>query len=161
MPDRHGERHDDPASQLATLAFLEGDFRGEGSLADSDQRYEKDVTGRWVAGGHHLILEMVARYFDGKGRRDEHSAVVVVSADNGAGLSSAAYTDGGEVMNLVPKPIDDGLQFDDEVPHGSGGVRARKILRPTDRGYREIFEVDRGDGQFNLYASVDLHRIEA
>ena len=160
MAEAHDEQHDDPAQQLAALSFLAGRFRGEGVLADGRESYEKDVTGRWVAGGHHLLLEMTARYSDGRGRRDEHSAVVLVSAAPDSGLAGAAYTDGGEVVGMNPKLIDNGLEFADEVPHGSGGVRARKILRTTRTGYTETFEVGRGGGAFDVYATVDLRRIE-
>ncbi len=161
MPETHDEEHAEPAPQLAALSFLTGRFRGEGHLADGGERYEKDVTGKWVAGGHHLLLEMTARYSDGRGRRDQHSAIVLVSAGDNTSLVSVAYTDGGEVIGLEPKATEAGIEFEDEVPHGSSGVRARKLLRPTDRGYQEIFEVDRGDGVFARYASVDLVRIDA
>ena len=160
MPEAHDEEHAEPAPELAALSFLTGRFRGEGLLVDGGERYEKDVTGRWVAGGHHLLLEMTARYSDGRGRRDQHSAVVVVSAGEDTGLVSVAYTDGGEVIRMEPKATAAGIEFEDEVPHGSGAARARKILHVTDGGYREIFEVDRGDGVFDRYASVDLHRID-
>jgi len=160
MSQGHDEEHAEPAPQLAALSFLTGRFRGEGLLVDDGERYEKDVTGKWVAGGHHLLLEMTARYSDGRGRRDEHSAVIVVSAGDDAGLVSVAYTDGGEVIRLEPKATEAGIEFEDEVPHGSGAVRARKILHATDGGYREIFEVDRGNGVFDRYASVDLVRID-
>ena len=160
MSDSHIEQHADPAPQLSVLGFLAGRFRGEGVLTDDGELYEKDVTGTWVAGGHHLLLEMTARYSDGRGRRDEHSAVVVVSAGEGTGFTCSAYTDGGEVVGMEPRATAEGIEFADEVPHGSGGLRARKLLRPTDDGYREIFEVDRGDGTFDVYASVDLRRVD-
>ena len=160
MPEPHDEHHADPAPQLSVLGFLAGRFRGEGVLTDDGERYEKDVTGTWVAGGHHLLLEMTARYSDGRGRRDEHSAVVVVSAGEDAGFTCSAYTDGGEVVGMEPKATAGGIEFVDEVSHGSGALRARKLLRPTDDGYREIFEVDRGDGTFDVYASVDLRRVD-
>ena len=160
MSETHHEEHSEPAPQLAALSFLTGRFRGDGLLADGGERYEKDVTGKWVAGGHHLMLEMSARYFDGRGRHDQHSAVVLVSAGEDTSLVSVAYTDGGEVIGLEPKATEAGIEFEDEVPHGSGAVRARKILRATDGSYREIFEVDRGDGVFDRYASVDLVRID-
>ena len=105
------------------------------------------------------MLEMSARYSDGRGRLDQHSAVVVVSAGDGKSLVSVAYTDDGEVIGLVPRATDLGIEFEDEVPHGSGAVRARKLLNATDGGYQETFEVDRGDGRFNVYASVDLRRV--
>lgn len=159
MAEAHAAEHAEPAPQLAALKFLTGEFRGEGLLADAGERYEKDVTGKWVAGGHHLMLEMSARYSDGRGRLDQHSAVVVVSAGDGKSLVSVAYTDDGEVIGLVPRATDLGIEFEDEVPHGSGAVRARKLLNATDGGYRETFEVDRGDGRFNVYASVDLRRV--
>ena len=71
-----------------------------------------------------------------------------------------AYADGGEVIGLEPKATEAGIEFEDGAPHGSGAVRARKILQATDGGYREVFEVDRGAGVFDRYASVDLVRID-
>ncbi len=160
MPELHDEQHGDPAPQLSVLGFLAGRFRGEGVLTDDGERYEKDVIGTWVAGGHRLLLEMTARYSDGRGRRDEHSAVVVVSAGEDTGFACSAYTDGGEVIGMEPIATAEGIEFTDQVPHGLGALRARKLLRPTDGGYREIFEVDRGDGTFVVYASVDLRRVD-
>ena len=160
MADPHDEKHEEPAPQLGALNFLIGRFRGEGVFTDGGDPYEKDVTGSWVADGHHLLLDMVARYVDSRGRRDEHSAVVVVSATDDGGLTGSAYTDGGEVIALAPSATLDGIEFVDTVPHGSGGVRAQKILNPVDDGYREIFEVDPGDGVFSRYASVVLRRVD-
>ena len=37
-------------------------MRGEGWYGDPSHRYTKEVSGSWVAGGHHLVLEMSADY---------------------------------------------------------------------------------------------------
>ena len=153
------EFHHPPAPQLAVLAFLIGRLRGEGWLGDPSYRYTKEVSGSWVAGGHHLLLEMSADYPLRDGVCDHHSVVMLVSAGAGEGsLVSRAYTDGGGVIDYRPTPTADGLVFEDQVPHGSEALRARKILRARSFGYEELLEVDRGDGAFVRYASIELRR---
>ena len=120
MADPHDEKHEEPVPQLGALNFLIGRFRGEGVFTDGGDPYEKDVTRSWVADGHHLLLDMVARYVDSRGRRDEHSAVVVVSATDDGGLTGSAYTDGGEVIALAA--IGDPRR-DRVCGHGSSWVR--------------------------------------
>ena len=155
---RH-EIHPAPAPQLAALSFLIGRLRGEGWLGDRSYRYTKEVVGSWVAGGHHLFVEMSADYPLRNDVRDHHSVVMVVSAgpDEGS-LVSRVYDDGGAVIDYRPIPTRDGLVFDDRVPHGSKATRARKVLRARSFGYEETLEVDLGDGAFVPYAQIELHR---
>ncbi len=155
---RH-EFHRPPAPQLAVLAFLIGRLRGEGWFGDPGSRYTKQVSGSWVAEGHHLLLEMSADYPLRDGLCDRHSVVLVVSAGPEEGsLVSRAYTDGGGVIDYRPTSTADGLVFDDRVPHGSEALRARKILRANSFGYEETFELDHGDGAFVPYARIELSR---
>jgi hypothetical protein len=156
------EIHPPPAPQLAAVSFLVGHMRGEGWLGDPDYRYTKDVSGTWVAGGHHLLLEMFADYPLRDDVCDRHSVVMMVSAgpDEGS-LVSRVYHDGGGVVDYHPTPTRDGLSFDDRVPHGCQAVRARKILRARSFGYEETLEIDPGDGAFVPYAQIELHRTEA
>ena len=137
-------------------------MRGEGWLGDPGYRYTKEVSGTWVAGGHHLLLEMAADYPLRDDVCDRHSVVMMVSAgpDKGS-LVSRVYHDGGGVVDYHPIPTRDGLAFDDRVPHGSQAVRARKILRARSFGYEETLELDHGDGAFVPYAQIELHRSEA
>ncbi len=160
MPRR--EHYRPPAPQLEVLSFLIGRLRGEGWLGDPGYRYTKEVTGAWVAGGHHLLLEMSADYPLRDGLFDHHSVLLVVSAGPVKGsLVSRAYTDGGAVIDYRPTPTADGLVFDDQAPHGSEALRARKILRAKSFGYEEMLEVDRGDGAFVPYAGIELRREDA
>ena len=152
------EIHPPPAPQLATLSFLIGRLRGEGWLGDPSYRYTKEVTGVWVAGGHHAFVEMSADYPMRGGGTDRHCVAMVVSAEEGA-LISRVFDDGGNSFEYRPQPLEDGLVFDDRVPHGSRGVRARKRLRVRSYGYDELLEVDRGDGAFKPYARVELRRV--
>ena len=151
--------HPPPAPQLARLAFLIGHLRGEGWYGDPSHRYTKEVSGSWVAGGHHLVLEMSADYPMRDGLCDRHSAVLVISAgpDEGSFVSHA-YTDGGSVVGYRPASLAEGLVFDDQVPHGCDAHRARKILRPSGAGYDETLEIDRGGGDFEPYAQISLRR---
>lgn len=155
------EVHRPPAPQLAGLSFLVGHLRGEGWHGDPSCRYTKEVSGSWVAGGHHLLLEMTADYPLRDGLRDRHSVVLLVSAGPEEGsLISSAYTDGGGVIDYRPAATPEGLVFDDQVPHGCDAIRARKILRATSGGYEESLEVDRGDGKFVPYSMITLLRSE-
>ncbi len=154
--------HRPPAPQLAGLSFLIGKLSGEGWYADPSQRYTKRVSGAWVAGGHHLALEMSTDYPLRDGLCDRHSALLVISAaaDENS-LVSRAYTDGGSVIEYRPTATGDGLVFDDRVPHGCDAQRARKILRAMPDGYDEILEIDRGDGAFAPYSMIALRRDDA
>ncbi len=155
---RH-EHHRPPAPQLAGLSFLVGHLRGEGWLGDPGYRYTKQVSGSWVASGHHLLLEMSADYPLQGGLCDQHSVVMLVSAGPEEGsLVSRVYTDGGGLIDYRPTPTAEGIVFDDRVPHGSDALRARKILRAKSFGYEETLEVDRGGGDFVPYASIELRR---
>ena len=136
-------------------------MRGEGWYGDPSHRYTKEVSGSWVAGGHHLVLEMGADYPLRDGAWDRHSVVLVISAgpDEGS-LVSRAYTDGGSVIEYRPASMAEGLVFDDQVPHGCDALRARKILRPSSLGYDETLEIDRGEGDFVPYSKIALRRTD-
>jgi len=153
------EIHPAPAPQLAGLAFLVGRLHGEGWLGDRGYRYTKQVSGRWVAEGHHLLLEMDAEYPLRGGASDRHSVLVIVSAGPEAGsLISRAFTDGGGMIEYRPTATDEGVAFDDRVPHGCDAERARKVLRATSAGYEETLEIDRGDGALVPWARIELQR---
>ena len=153
------ERHPPPAPQIAVLGFLIGRLRGQGWLGDPDYQYTKQVSGSWMGGGHHLLLEMCADYPLRDGLCDRHSVALVVSPGPEEGsLVSRAYTDGGGVIDYRPVLTAGGLVFDDRVPHGVQALHARKILRATSFGYEETLEVDRGGGAFVTYAKIELHR---
>jgi hypothetical protein len=153
------EIHPAPAPQIAALSFLIGHLRGEGWLGDPSYRYTKEVTGSWVAGGHHVLLAMSADYPLRDNECDHHSVVMIVSAGPDAGsLVSRVYHDGGGMFDYDPTPTPEGLAFDDRVPHGSQATRARKLLRSRSFGYEETLELDYGDGAFVPYSNIELHR---
>ena len=157
----HAEVHAKPAPQLASLEFMVGTLSGEGWYHDPSRRYTKEVSAGWVAGGHHLLVEMSAVYPLHDGVSDAHSVAMIVSADkdNGA-LISRVYTDGGDVIDYRPVATPEGLCFDDRVPHGMKAKRARKLLARTESGYEETLQVDRGDGEFVDWSKIRLERRE-
>ncbi len=102
---------------------------------------------------------MSADYTLRDGLCDHHSVVMVVSAGPEEGsLISRAYSDGGGVIDYRPTPTAAGLVFDDQVPHGSEALHARKILRVKSFGYEETLELERGDGAFVPYARIEMRR---
>lgn len=147
-----------PAPALRGVAFLVGSLRGDGWLGEPGRRYTKRVTGRWVAGNQHLLVEMEADYSAEDGRVDRHSAVLVLSA-RGARVESRAYVDSGGVLDYVLEPEGAAVAFDDVVPHGVPAVRARKVLRPLETGYEESLLIDPGDGRLVLHARIALARL--
>ena len=54
--------HLEPPPALAALGFLVGRFQGEGRFEQAGTTFEKEVVGRWEAGGHFLALSMTASY---------------------------------------------------------------------------------------------------
>lgn len=155
---RHVE-HAPPAAQLASLDFLVGRLAGEGRMGEPAHRFAKSVHGRWGAAGHHLVLEMSADYDLPDGAIDRHAAVLVVSAGRAPGsLVARAFTDSGGMLEYEPSLVNGELAFADTVPHGSRAKRARKRLRPTEAGYEEVLDVDRGDGAWIPWARIELRR---
>jgi hypothetical protein len=156
---REGEEHAAPAPQLARLAFLVGRLRGEGWLGERDYHYTKQVVGAWAAGGHHLVVDMMAEYPLRNGSCDRHATLLVVSAGAEPGsLIGHAFTDGGGTIDYELRSTSEGLEFDDRPPHGCAAERARKRLRATPGGYEETLEIDRGDGAFAPFAQIRLER---
>jgi hypothetical protein len=51
--------------------------------------------------------------------------------------------------------------FVDRVPHHLSAVAARKVLTPTESGYEETLELDRGLGVFEPYYSIPIERKES
>ena len=157
----HAEVHAKPAPQLALLEFMVGKLRGEGWYHDPSRRYTKEGAAGWVAGGHHLLVEMSAVYPLHDGISDAHSVAMIVSAgDDDGSLISRVYTDGGHVIDYLPVATPEGLCFDDRVPHGMKAKRARKLLSRTESGYEETLQVDHGDGEFVDWSKIHLERSE-
>lgn len=52
------------------------------------------------------------------------------------------------------------LMFADRVPHHVPAMAARKVLTPTEDGYEEMLELDRGLGRFEPYYRMLIQRKE-
>jgi len=52
------------------------------------------------------------------------------------------------------------LMFADRVPHHVPAMTARKVLTPTEDGYEETLELDRGLGVFEPYYRMLIQRKE-
>ncbi len=152
--------HIAPPARLEAIQFLVGRFRGHGRFEGGTITYEKEVFGRWEAGGHFLALSMKASYRDEEVVADIHEAMAVVGADRkSGGLSAHVFTDGGIVFEHQLELAPDRVSFRDRVPHEIRAREARKILMPTSYGYEELLQVDRGDDRFETYQVVQLRRL--
>ncbi len=158
----HGKR-DFP---LAPVAFLAGHFRGVGHYVKGSARFFKELRGEWCAGRRALALHMAVGFPLRDGRRDQHEALVLIRPEaDGSGDPAwvgEAIEDGGGGRQYHYRVDDEGaVVFDDRPPgHGDSATRARKRLIPTETGYLEHLEVERGDG-FALYSEVDMRRVAA
>jgi hypothetical protein len=151
--------HVEPPTALSALGFLIGRFRGEGKFERGKTSFEKQVVGRWEAGGHFLSLSMSAAYRVHDSIADVHHALAVVGLDAArAGLAARVFTDGDEVFELPLSVTLDRIWFRDRAPHETAARQARKILLRTTDGYQETLEVDRGSG-FEPYSLVRLRRL--
>ena len=151
--------HVDPPAALDALVFLIGRFRGEGRFERAGTTFEKQVFGRWEAGGHFLSLSMTAAYRVHDSVADVHHALAVVGLDAArAGLAARVFTDGDEMFELPLSVGLDRISFRDRAPHETAAREARKTLLRTPDGYQETLEVDRGSG-FETYSLVRLRRL--
>lgn len=152
--------HIAPPPALEAIQFLVGRFRGHGRFEGGTITYEKEVFGRWEAGGHVLALSMKAAYREDDDVADVHEAMAVVGADRtSGGLQAHVFTDGGIVFEHRLELGPDRVSFRDRVPHEIRAKEARKILLPTAYGYEELLQVDRGDARFETYQVVQLKRV--
>mgnify|MGYP001593026958 CR=1 FL=1 len=150
-----------PGPMLAQLAFLEGDFEGEGKYADGSGTFRKCSAGRSEVGGRFLGLRMQASYPLPDGSLDRHSALVMVgeSGDSGT-LTAHVYTDGGAMHHYHVELSAGQVVFADALPdHGAQWKRARKILVPTDYGFEERLEVAGDQGDFVPFYRIAMHRV--
>ena len=84
-----------------------------------------------------------------RGRRKRSGSIV----DDGGGAGPGIHS-----LPIRPTATDEGVAFDDRVPHGCDAERARKVLRATSAGYEETLEIDRGDGVLVPWARIELQR---
>ena len=123
--------------------------------------FSKEVIGAFEAGGRFIALRMDASYPLPDGRKDVHKALVIVGSEPSSGtIKAQVYTDGGTVREYCIESGDGQLHFDDVPPgHGKLWKRARKILRPTQEGFEERLEVDKGDGSFVPYYVIVMRKV--
>lgn len=162
LDQRFDPQHDRDAEPLAAFGFLIGHFRGVGWLGPQCRPFEKEVVGRWEAGGRAVCLRMEVAYPLSAGGVDCHEALVVIAPDGAAagGFSGRAVTDGGRSLGYDYEIDASGtVLFEDRPPgHGHDAARARKLLIPVPQGYEERLEVER-DGNWSTYSSVTLLRV--
>jgi hypothetical protein len=153
--------HDRPGAHLQPLEFLLGHFRGEGKYAMTAYSFQKELIGTMEAGGRFLALRMDVAYPLTDGRQDIHKALVIAGAEALSGkIAAHAYTDGGIVREYSVQNRQDWFEFEDQPPgHEASWTRARKILQPTDDGFEERLEVDRGDGNFIPYYVIPMKKV--
>ena len=149
-----------PGPLLAQLAFLLGEFAGEGRFADGRGTFRKTMSGRGEAGGRFIGLRMEARYSLPDGSVDTHSAFVMVGETPGANaVTACAYTDSGSVHDYQVEVQERQVAFADVLPdHGARWTQARKILIPTDYGFEERLEVAEGEGEFVPFYRIAMQR---
>jgi hypothetical protein len=150
-----------PSVLVQRLQFLLGQFRGEGQYVSGTVRFQKEMVGSLEAGGRFISLRMGVTYPLADGKKDIHEALVMVGVNPATDqLEGRAYTDGGFVHDYQLELQEDAVLFADRPPrHVVGATRARKMLRPTDEGFEERLEVDRGTGHFEPYSVIHMHRV--
>ncbi len=156
--------HSDSTTDLTTLGFLVGHFRGEGYYGKDKRPFSKEVIGSWVAKGTALALRMSVSYPLALGGIDSHQAFVVIGfkAKDGEYIGNA-WTDSGESLEYRYE-IDDqsgALIFSDSSPEHGKGLSARKSLVPEKRGYEERLEIWDDSSEVSLYSMVLLKRINS
>jgi hypothetical protein len=102
---------------------------------------------------------MDASYPLSNGKKDIHTALVVVGPDTSGNIEGCAYTDGGIVRKYLVEVREGFLLFDDIPPGHATQLRARKVLSPTRDGFEERLEVDNGKGIFAPYYVIQMRKI--
>jgi hypothetical protein len=150
-----------PSAALESVRFLVGHFEGAVELPFEQRSIQKEVVGSWEAGGRFLSLRMAATYRTKNGLWDRHQVFIVLGPDEATGaLVSRAYTDGGGIHEFHIVIEERRLMFADRVPHHVPAMAARKVLIPTEDGYEETLELDRGLGVFEPYYRMLIQRKE-
>ena len=153
--------HEHASGALQGLTFLLGHFSGESVFADGAEGFQKEAVGEWQVTGRFLGLRMGVTYPLADGRKDIHTAFAMLGVDPDTGeLEAQVYTDGGSIHPYHLEMEGEAVSFSDraDAHHGTAATRARKILRPTDYGFEERLEIDRGTGQFELYYTIPMYR---
>lgn len=74
------------------------------------------------------------------------------------GLVAHAFTDAAGVHAFHVELAGSALVVADRVPHRIEAVAARKVLTPSEQGFVEQVEFDRGLGLFETYYTMPLRR---
>jgi hypothetical protein len=94
------------------------------------------------------------------GRKDTHAAFVMVGVNPTTGeIEARAYSDGGDIHDFHLQLEGDTVTFDDRPSAHHQARRARKTLRPTADGFEERLEIDRGEGRFEPFYTIAMHRV--
>lgn len=154
--------HDTGSGPLQQFEFLSGHFQGTGTSAEGGEVLQKECVGSWTVAGRFLGLRMSATYPLSDGRKDTHTAFVMLGVNPDSGkFEGRAYSDGGGIHDYPIEMDGDAVTFREraESYHHVRATRARKLLCPTADGYDERLEVDRGSGQFDLYYRIPFRRV--
>ena len=154
--------HESGSGPLHALHFLLGHFQGHATFADGTEAFHKEVVGAWEVGGRFLSLRMSVAYPLADGRNDIHTAMVMLGINPDTGyIDGRVYTDGGAVHDYHLHVDGDTVLFDDrpETHQHVPATRARKVLCPTDSGFEERLELDRGAGAFELHYRAAMCRV--
>jgi hypothetical protein len=153
--------HEHTSGPMQALSFLLGHYSGEGVLADGSEGFQKESVGHWQVAGRFLGLRLGVTYPLPDGRKDTHTAFVMLGVNPDTGnLEGRVYTDGGAIHDYHLAMDGEALTFSDrpDVHHNVSATRARKVLQPTEYGFEERLELDRGTGEFELYYSIPMYR---
>jgi len=153
--------HERVSVPLQRLAFLVGHFSGEGSYSGRTGTFQKEVVGTWEAGGRFIGLRMAATYTLQDGRKDVHHALVLVGYNDATGSYEArAYTDSGTTRDYHLMLESERVTFSDRAPGHVNATAARKILTRSASGYLETLEIQRGEGEFETYSTIELSPVK-
>jgi len=149
--------------QLLKLDYLIGHFRGEGNYLDNSRGFKKEVMGSWEVGGRFISLRMAATYFLPDGGNDIHKAMVVLGFNpETMQYTATGYTDSGNCQPYTIEMKEGAMVFKDRPPGRFGpDAKARKILKPQEKGFEEILEVDKGNGVFEPFYYVKFERVKS
>jgi hypothetical protein len=153
--------HEHTSGPMQALSFLLGHYSGEGVFADGSEGFQKESVGDWQVSGRFLGLRLGVTYPLPDGRKDTHTAFVMLGVNPDTGhLEGRVYTDGGAIHDYHLEMNGDALTFSDrpDAHHNVSATRARKVLQPTDYGFEERLELDRGTGEFELYYRIPMYR---
>ena len=155
--------HDTGSGLLQKLKFFIGRFRGDVESTDGGENFHKEAVGAWEVNGRFLGFRMAVAYPLPDGRKDIHTAFVMIGVDAESGdFNARVYTDGGGMHDYHLEVDGDEVTFSDRVEthHRVKPTRARKVFSPTPYGFDERLEFDRGSGEFELYYRIPMHRVE-